>query len=379
MSKGIYRVYPNTYIVLVAPSGKCRKSGTIRTGISVLNHFDDINVIADKTTPEALLEALMLGNVEYDQDDDSIAGGGNANGNKDNSINVKIDSTGFIRSSEMSTFLNKNSYSSGMITILTDLFDCPDAFKYTTRNKRPIILDNVYVNMLAATTPEWLATNLPEEAFEGGFMSRVIWVVKHWRDRVIALEDEPDPDDLKKLIKMLKYIKKEHKGPMIFSSEAKDWYVKWYERNSMMASDSEKMSGFNERLPDTMIKIAMLIQASEQPGKLVLELGYLKQSEKIMRWVLDKMFRAFDATDLSRLGQLRRRINDIVDHYGEITQREILRKVGGRLDYKGQLNEAKELMVESGDVIVETRSPVAEGKKTGRPKIIWRRPLQSEL
>lgn len=367
LSKGIYRIYPNVYVVLVAPSGKCRKTGAIRTGVEIAQQLDYVNVIADKTTPEALLEALMKGPVVV-QDEDNILGTGTG-------VSLNVDSTGFIRSTEMSTFLNKATYSSGMITILTDLFDCPDTFRYITRNKEPVILDNIFITMIAGTTPEWLATNLPESAFEGGFMSRVIWVVKHWRDRVIPLEDEPDPKIMKKLVKMLDYIRTKHFGRVEFSPAAKAWYISWYQKNAMMTADNEKLSGFHERFPDTMLKVAVLLQAAELPGVLELELRFIEQAEKILRWSMEKMFRAFESTELSRMGQLRRIINNVLDHYGEISQRDVMRKIAGRLDYKQQFEDVRRVMEDAGELRVETLKP--EGK--GRPRIIWRRPLQDEL
>ncbi len=363
-SKGIYRIYPNLYIVLVAPTGKCRKTGAIRTGEDIAHNLDYVNIIADKTTPEALLEALMDGSAPKIKANPSGVGG----------QATPVDSMGFIRAKEMSTFLNKATYSNGMITILTDLFDCPDKFKYRTRTKQLVELDNVFITMIAATTPEWLATNLPEAAFEGGFMSRVIWVVKHWRDRLRPLEDEPDASLMKELVVMLNYINRHHRGAMTFAPDAKTWYIKWYTSMALMASDNEKMSGFHERLPDTVIKVAMLLQASEGQGDMILRLPYLKTAEKIMRWTQERMYRAFEATELSRMGQLQRRVNSILDHYGEISRRDVLRKVAGRLDYKGQLEDVEAIMTEAGELVIYEKPT---GKK-GRPSRVYRRPLQAE-
>ena len=373
LAKGIHRIYPNLYVVLVAPSGKCRKTESIRIGVDIAQKIEGINVIADKTTPEALLEALMDGPLEVDIDED-LLGAGPSGGST--GANMKVDSTAFIRSTEMSTFLNKATYSSGMITLLTDLFDCPDEFIYRTRNKKPVMLNNVSITMIAATTSEWLATNLPEAAFEGGFMSRIIWVVKYWRDRVIPFEESPDPKHMAKLVKMLSYIEKHHNGSVQFDQHAKLWYTRWYEKNAMLSADNEKLSGFHERLPHTLIKVAMLLQASEEPGNLILKQDYLIRAEKILMWSLEKMFRAFESTELSRMGQLRRLLNSILDHHGEVSQRDMLRKVAGRLDYKGQFEDVRAIMEEADEIRVYKTTP---GSKGGRPKIMWRRPLQSEL
>lgn len=373
LSRGTQRIYPNLYVVLVAASGRCRKTGAIMEGLKLANKLDFLNIIADKTTPEALLESLMNGDAEVEGNNSAL----NIPGmplSAQQGVNINLDSTGFIRSTEMSTFLNKQTYTTGMVTLLTDLFDCPDTFVYRTRTRKPITLDNVFINMLAGTTPEWLATNLPEAAFEGGFMSRVIWVVKYWKDRIIPWEEEPDPKELELLVKMLRFIHDRHMGKMTLSQAAKDWYVQWYTHNTISSTDNEKLAGFHERLPDTMLKIAMLLQAADTPGIMELDLKYLIQSEKIIRWAIEKMFKAFEATELSRMGQLRRRLNEILDHYGEISQRDVMRKVAGRLDYKAQFDEIQSIMKEAGELVIE----VKQGK-TGRPKTVWRRPLQSEL
>src|SRR3990172_632309 len=56
--KDFYKVFPNTFIVLVAPAGRCRKSTCIDIGVWFLRRIDTVHVISEKITPEALAQAL---------------------------------------------------------------------------------------------------------------------------------------------------------------------------------------------------------------------------------------------------------------------------------------------------------------------------------
>src|SRR3989337_970443 len=51
-SKGYYKVYPNHQIILVAPTGKCRKTSALNLGLGLLRSVEGLNIIADKITPE---------------------------------------------------------------------------------------------------------------------------------------------------------------------------------------------------------------------------------------------------------------------------------------------------------------------------------------
>ena len=56
---GHYTIYPNLYIVLVAGSGKCKKSTSIGVAEYFLNRVTpEIRIFAQKATPEALIGAL---------------------------------------------------------------------------------------------------------------------------------------------------------------------------------------------------------------------------------------------------------------------------------------------------------------------------------
>lgn len=353
ISKGIYEVYPNLYTILVAPTGRCRKSRAIDLGYGLVERFDWLNVIADKTTPEQLLADLEGGAVEQ-----------NDPNNITTNLNIDLDSTGMIKSSELSTFLNRSTYSNGMVTLLTDLYDCPRVFRYRLRNHNNVTLSNVALSFLGASTPEWLATNIPEAAFEGGFMSRVIFVVKFQRDRHAPIPEDPLPGEKDDLVRDLMRIRKTFKGRIDLGKSAKDWYIKWYEKVSDMSTGDSQTDGFIERKPDTLFKVAMLLSAAEDPTKKIVNIDHMRKAKSIVDWTQDRMFRAFQDVDLSHVGMLRKKVIDLLltAPGNKMSRREVLRKLGGRLSGVKELEEVEKIMDEAEEIEVGY-----DGSGKGRP------------
>ncbi len=346
INKGIYNVYPSIYTILVSPSGRCRKSRAIRLGTELIEDFSWINIIADKTSPEAFLQALMEGTQSMAQGPTAGPAGG---------INIPVgtpDATGLIRATELGVFINRQTYTSGMVGILTDLFDCPNKFQYLTRNKKPIILHNVAITFLGATTPKWLATNLPEGAFEGGFMSRFILVVKEVRDRRISFSAEPPQQEKRDLRDCLLRIHINYRGSIPLENPARNWFDDWYTSGTADIIDNEEMSGFVERKPDTVLKLALLLSASDQRDTIRVE--DLQSAKRIIDWTQEKMFDGFAHVDLSHIGSLRHKTLEALKLAGgRLSRRDVMRKFGGRINGVKDLEEIEAIMKEAGDIEIK--------------------------
>lgn len=361
VSKGIYQVYPNFFTVLVAPSGRCRKSRAAALGIDLLAPFEWANVCADKTTPEALIQALAFGTASMEEGASAPRQDGN--------------STGIIPASELSVFINRQQYTSGMVTLMTHLYDCPQTFKYLTRNRRPLVLRNVSLSMVGCTTPDWLATNLPESAFEGGFMSRMVFVVKFQRDRMIAIPEAIPQDEMEELKIQLLQIRAEMLGEVRMSKDGEDWFRKWYEGLAMAPVDDIMLLGFVERKPDTVLKLALILAASELRHSI--ELHDLEQAHQIVTWTQERMFHAFKNVDMSVIGAIANKICDLLDaNGGALSRRDVLRKFGNRLPHGlTDLQTIENLLIETGYVNVELLPVEGRG---GRPTVIYRRNYDKE-
>jgi hypothetical protein len=54
---GPYQLFPNLCVVIVAPSGRCKKTSACQMSVNMMNAIG-LNVLADKLTPEVLVESL---------------------------------------------------------------------------------------------------------------------------------------------------------------------------------------------------------------------------------------------------------------------------------------------------------------------------------
>jgi hypothetical protein len=355
VSKGIYPVFPNLYTILVAPTGKCRKTRAVSLALSIADGFDWLNVIADKTSGEAFLEALMVGT-------QAMVGASAATG----PTIIPPDSSGLLKAPELAVLLGKETYASGMVDLLTDLYDCPDDFKYVTRNKKPITLHNVVVQMLGCTTPSWFSHSLPEDSFGGGFMSRFIFVVKEQRDRIITMPEAPQPDEKQSLRRELLSIRGVSRGEMRLTPEAYTWFDNWYRMSAMQPIDDNNLVGFIERKPDTVLKLALILASTYKQA--CIDLSVLKQAFDIVSWTQGRAFAAFAHVNLSTLGKLKMRILDFITcRGGRVSRRDVLRKFSGQFP-NGVMDmvSIERLLTESGEI--ETPK---QDNRCGRPTIFY--------
>lgn len=148
-------VHLNLYAVLVAESGVTRKSTAVRRVTGFIRALgNESELVESRSTQEKLEHDLNIQSREH----------GHAH------AHIVID--------EMVKFLGRERYASTMPTFLTDLYDCPSVRTGggTLSNPRST-LQNVFINFLSASTPSWLIRAVNPDVIEGGFTSRVIFVV----------------------------------------------------------------------------------------------------------------------------------------------------------------------------------------------------------
>lgn len=158
VERGNASVYLNLFIILVAESGTTRKSTGVRRASSLARNLAGSPVsqlfIDSKITPEKLEFDLAMQTAEHGHAYATIA----------------ID--------ELVKFLGQEKYVKGMPTLLTDLYDAPEIRTGGgTLVRGRCVLRNVFVNFLSASTPTWLLRAVNPDVIEGGFTSRVIFVV----------------------------------------------------------------------------------------------------------------------------------------------------------------------------------------------------------
>jgi len=283
---GYKNIYPNIYVVLVAQSAGCRKSSAVEQAENLLKTLESkVNLLSQKTTPEALIEALSCrtkienGNVIHCAEGTAIA-------------------------DELTTLIDRNSAKNGLINLLTKLYDCGD-FEYRTRGKGVETIKNPCLTLYGGTTASWIREALTVSAITGGFTSRIVFVYLDKRDRdiywpTISLENKKRKDriieDLHKVSQL--------EGQFEVTDRAKELFGEEYSKTSALLNDP-LTSGYAGRRHVTLLKIAMCINASRTDNMIIedediqVAINALSDAEKD----LPRVMQSISSTDVGDICQ----------------------------------------------------------------------------
>lgn len=288
------RIYPNMYIVLVGPSG-CRKGTAMGPAYGLLDQLG-IKMAAEAITREALIRELK----NSIDNSTSITGPGR----------VTVHSSLTIFSQELTVFLGYHNLQ--LISDLTDWYDCRSRWTYRTKNMGTDDITGVWVNILGGTTPESLASALPEDAIGGGLTSRIIFVYGDRPSKLVPLPllTQKEAELLDKLAYDLEVINAmcgEFRYTEAFASRYVDWYL---EHSANPPFDSPQFTGYNSRRPTHLRKLCMALSAARS-SDMVLTDSDFEQSLDLLIKTEQQMPKAFGARGRS----------DVSDIIQEVMQR----------------------------------------------------------
>lgn len=338
---GYTRIYPNMYIVLVGPSGKTKKGTAMRIGRTLLEGVfgENSNYIAGETlTREALIKLMQENICTFMTQESSETNTGNVKDKEKGIEKVNCQSPLTIFSEELSVFLGQNELK--FLSMLIDWYDSSDLWKYKTKNSGSFEITGVCLNLLAATAPDWIAAMLPKEARNGGFASRVIFVVEFEKARTIPWPEITDEQRKlkKKLIHDLEEIQM-ISGAYVFDKKARDLYEDWYlkqektlqEGHSPLKSDNGQLTSYIERRATHIKKVAMNLTASRSNERIIKEEDFIRAT-KLLESVELNMHRAYDAVNDSRYGEAIQVILDKLVVKKKIKRSELIKELYKRFD-----------------------------------------------
>lgn len=290
---GSLTFYPNMYIVLVAPSGKARKGTAMSPGLELLEDLN-IHLAAESITREALIRELKTATTTVTSDDGTI----------------EFHSSLTIYSPELVVFLGHNNPQ--LLSDLTDWYDCRRKWTYRTKTQGTDEIHGVWVNLIGATTPELLQSALPLDAIGGGLTSRMVFVFEENKGKIV-----PAPFMTEKQLAMREQLVRDldrismMRGEFCVSESFVEMWTEWYlaQEHNPPFRDS-RLSGYIERRPTHLMKLAMIMRAARAGGKaeLLIEredlqkaLGVLTQVERKMPQVFAGIGKSATADTLTKV------------------------------------------------------------------------------
>jgi hypothetical protein len=316
ISRGHYRIFPNLNVILIAPTGKARKSSAINISKDIIMEAGFSKLVLGQTTPEAFIMAL---------------------GSTD-------PASCLIVGSEMKRFFHSAKYMDGFVPLITDLTDSPDRWSSMTIARSKLELKNVLISAMYGTTMNWLKS-MPSDVFGGGFLRRHVVVVQERTDRISAW-----PGDMTKakteLAEKLKALTLDE-GEFERSDEVNKWYTDWYAtfRSRDTNIGDELFEGYLESKPDQVLRLAMIIQISKGIRKLTIE--SLESSIAILDWLDQFLPTTFAGIGGSPLSELQERIIKYIKVAGgRMSHSDLVRRMSKWLT-AGKLAEHLNTLIEA--------------------------------
>lgn len=274
---GLYKLYPNVYVMLHADSG-LKKGPPVALAKQIVRKVNNTRIISGRSSIQGILKEL-----------------GQSSTSEGNKGKILKKSVGFIVASEFSSSLVSDP---AAMTILTDLYDRHyNEGEYKSLLKMESFeLKDPTVTLLVATNEAHFEDFVAKKDIQGGFMGRTFVIaenkVQTLNSLAAPLLHAPSIDELIEYPKTLSNItggfeplgvRAEDDEHPIKRMDAEDEYVwysgagaiydDWYNDfyNSVREQELKDDTGTVQRFGDSVLKVAMLLSLAETPNLKISE------------------------------------------------------------------------------------------------------------
>lgn len=232
MHLGDERLFPNLWLVVLAPSSFYRKSTALSIGSRMASSVNKELLLPSEWSQECFITLMSQ---------------------QSHGAMVCYEFRGLLAQ------LQKD-YNFGAQSLLTELYDCPPEYvrKKGTTEVKEFRIEQPYLTILGASTLEWLINSVQSGDIAGGFLARFLFVSADHKDKVLAIQP-PAPENERLIVRTALEEALKVEGEMRYSAEAEQHYRSWYARFVDEAEKApEGVRAFFPRLTAYAHKFAML-------------------------------------------------------------------------------------------------------------------------
>lgn len=251
------KLYPNMYVILVAPPGVGKTEVTWRIRdlwVSLEDHFLGSTSISKASMIDELAAAARR--YIHGRPPNPVA--------SFNSLLLSINELGVLLPGYDNEFMNT----------LTDLWDCKHYSERKRTKNLEIQIPNPQLNLFAACTPSYLKDLLPEGAWDQGLISRTMLVYSGDRQAASLFAVKPDMQEQEKLVKKrLKEIATLY-GEFTVSPQAAEMLESFNQENAVgspSAPDHPKLVSYTIRRTVHLLKLSMVASVSHSTDLAITE------------------------------------------------------------------------------------------------------------
>lgn len=341
VNQGIFSIYPNFYIVLVAASGQKKSTAIMQSAKLLRGLSPGPNVISQKITPEALIAAIKT----------------------EQTLSEKRISVpragGIVIADELTTFLDRNTLDKGLGPILTSLYDCVP-FEYRTVGRGVETITDGYLSILGGTTLDLLKAALPRDAVGGGFTSRTLFIYEDRKPPPVAWIEYDETkselvDELTNYLQRLMLLC----GPIDITKEAKEFYIADYNdrRYHSEFAHNPLLTSYENRRHTHLFKVAIALMMSESPS-MTLEVHHIQGAKIILEEECERhLIKVLELASATDSGLNTTLVDQFILSRVKVTRSDLVRHFSHKLDVH-ELNKVLDTLVAANQIRVDT-----EGRK----------------
>lgn len=324
------KLFPNLWVLLLAPPGRGHKTSTINMAVNCLTQAcPEVRILADKLTPESLVKALS-----------------SPVGRETIRIGPR-DATGLIKAPEFSVFFGKQQYNTGLVSLITDLYDYREEWASETIMRGKMILRNNCISVFGGSTPDWLQQMLPQDAFTGGFMARYVIVEmppSYFKRRAFPQRvSKRSWEDLVQNLSVLGHMA----GEIKWTAEGEAFYKEHYE--SILPTGDPQKDAYREREAEQVLKLAMILTVSTMEMKV--DKGHMQHARQILDALMQETEGRIERLTTHPRMALVQDIRDILKTHECICRRDLIKKVYRGLERgEAQFMEAIRILILAEEV-----------------------------
>jgi len=305
------KLYPNFYVLFVAPPGIAKKSYAIEYASEIVENMPkyypgsdaekwlrSVNFQKGKITPEGMNDKLKPREHVF------------KSGTK--AVPLTKGSELALWVSELGTAMGRQKYMEGLIPKLTLLYDGQNESTEYTKGAKDEVIEKPYVTFFGGTTPSDLNDVIPPGAFGGGLMSRTLVVYARYPTRMFAMPQQfegiPSQADL---TQRLSYLLKHNLGEFEFSPVAYKYYERWYERYKHFQSDPEtndEQQLMYSRMDVQLLKLSLLVSFQRYDCNKIITLDDIQVAKELLELTLGGQSTAFSEGESGNYSDLFKKI-----------------------------------------------------------------------
>lgn len=278
-----YKLFPNLYIFIIGPSGIVKKSTAMAIGVDLLREVSGVAILSERVTPGSLLKEMKGAGRFFDYHSKIVR-----------------QSPVYCYASELKAAFGGSV--SMVSEFLTDFYDCqPHNSEKAWTSKNTAGKIQIYgpcLNILAGSTPAWLRRMIPPKDMEGGFASRVIFVVENQGSSTPVAWPKMDIETKAMKPKLIEDLREIHvlKGEFDVTPRARALFQNWYEQHEKVTIPRHsdfRFTGYMGRKGDAIRKLAM-IRCVSQGHQLVVTDDHLIWATERLDALEKTMFETFN-------------------------------------------------------------------------------------